>query len=108
MKMTVELPEDLVRELKMRAVREGRKLKDAAAEVLRAGLAAGQPQRGTSHGRGGRARVIIRKDPKTGLPVIQCPHDAPARRMTAAHLRELEYQAQEREDLERHGISVRQ
>ena len=34
MKMTIDLPEHLVREMKLRAIHEGRKLKDIAAEVL--------------------------------------------------------------------------
>ena len=67
MKMTFDLPPDLARQLKLRAVREGRKLKDLAADVLRAGLAAQpvSPQRL-------RPPKIV-KDKKTGLPVIQCP-----------------------------------
>jgi plasmid stability protein len=38
--MTIELPDDLVRAVKLRAVREDRKLKDMVAELLRRGLAA--------------------------------------------------------------------
>lgn len=37
-KTTIELPADLIRQLKMRAVTEDRKLKDVAAEALRRGL----------------------------------------------------------------------
>ena len=40
MKTTLDLPNDLVREIKLKAVHEGRKLKDAMADLLRAGLAA--------------------------------------------------------------------
>ena len=40
MKTTIDLPEDLVREMKFRAVREGRKLREVAEEVFRRGLAA--------------------------------------------------------------------
>ena len=40
MKVTVDLPDDLVRQLKLRAVHEGRKLKEVAAEALRCGLGA--------------------------------------------------------------------
>ena len=39
MKTTVELPDDLVREIESRAEREGRKLQDAVADLLRKGLA---------------------------------------------------------------------
>lgn len=38
MKTTLELPEDLVKEIKLRAVHEGAKLKDLVAALLRAGL----------------------------------------------------------------------
>ena len=35
MKTTLELPGDLVREIKLRALHDGRKLKDAMADLLR-------------------------------------------------------------------------
>lgn len=38
MKTTIDLPEDLVTELKLRATLEKRKMKEVAAEALRAGL----------------------------------------------------------------------
>lgn len=38
MKTTVELPDDLIRAIKIRAVSEGRKLKDLIPELLRRGL----------------------------------------------------------------------
>jgi plasmid stability protein len=38
MKTTLDLPDDLMREVKIRAAQEGRKLKDLLAEVIRAGL----------------------------------------------------------------------
>jgi hypothetical protein len=41
MKTTLDLPDDLVKEVKLRAIHEGRKLKDAVADLLRKGLAAG-------------------------------------------------------------------
>lgn len=65
MKTTFDLPEDLVRELKLRAVRDGRKLKDAAAEILRAGLAVPKSRAKK------RKMAVIIKDRKTGLLVIQ-------------------------------------
>ena len=40
MKTTLDLPPDLVKEMKLLAVHQGKKLKDAAAELLRKGLAA--------------------------------------------------------------------
>ena len=38
-KTTIELPADLIREIKVRAAQEGRKLKDLIPELLRRGLA---------------------------------------------------------------------
>ncbi len=46
MKTTLDLPEDLMREVKIRAVHEQKKLKDAIAEFLRKGLAAGRKRPG--------------------------------------------------------------
>lgn len=71
MKTTIDLPDKLVRELKLRAAREGRKLKDTAAEVLRAGLASPRATRAA------RKPALVVKDPRTGVPVIQCRRAAP-------------------------------
>src|SRR5206468_2147431 len=60
MKATFDLPDELVRQLKLRAARDGRKLKDIAASLLREGLGASTHQKKT-------ARPIVRKDRKTGL-----------------------------------------
>ena len=38
MKTTLDLPDDLMREIKVRAAREDRKLKDLVADLLRRGL----------------------------------------------------------------------
>ncbi len=42
MKTTLDLPDDLMRQVKIRAVHEHKKLKDAIAEFLRKGMAAGK------------------------------------------------------------------
>ena len=62
MKTTFDLPADLVRQLKLRAIHEGRKLKDSVADVLRAGLSVHQTPRLNT--------PKIGKSKKTGLPVI--------------------------------------
>ena len=79
MKTTLDLPDELVRQLKLRALRDGRKLKDAAAEVLRAGLAASSTREADVEQ---PARVV--KDKKTGLPVVQCRRAAPRSRALTA------------------------
>lgn len=40
MKTTLDLPADLVHQVKLRALHEGKKLKEAVAELLRRGLSA--------------------------------------------------------------------
>jgi plasmid stability protein len=45
MKTTLDLPDDLMRKVKIRAVHEHKKLKDTIAELLRKGIAAGNPRR---------------------------------------------------------------
>lgn len=43
MKTTLELPDDLMRRIKLRAVHRNRKLKDEIAQLLEAGMAAVPP-----------------------------------------------------------------
>jgi len=45
MKTTLDLPDELMREVKIRAVHEHKKLKDTIAELLRKGIAAGRARR---------------------------------------------------------------
>ncbi len=59
MKTTLDLPTDLVREMKLRAAHEGRKLRDVATEIFRRGLS--QP---VLQGETARHRVK--------LPLIEC------------------------------------
>lgn len=68
MKTTLDLPDILMKQVKLRALQEGRKLKDAVADLLRKGLAVGAQSLEQSQ------RPVITKDRKTGLPVIAC-HD---------------------------------
>lgn len=63
MKTTLELPDDVVRAVKIRAVQENRKLKDMIADLLRRGLA--QEPRVSA---GIRSRVK--------LPLVECAHPA--------------------------------
>lgn len=63
MKATFELPEALLREIKLRAVRDGKKLKELVEDLLRKGLSA-------SLAPGEQRKSRIGKDPRTGLPII--------------------------------------
>jgi len=67
MKTTLDLPEDLVRAVKLRAVMENRKLKDAIADLLRRGLS--QKAKTPRH--------------RVELPLVRCSRDArPGEEMT--------------------------
>ena len=77
MKTTLDLPDALVKQVKLRAVRQGRKLKDAIAELLRKGLAA------TTDDEPEAPAPVIATDRKTGLPVVMCKQAAaPEEEMT--------------------------
>jgi len=63
MKTTLDLPDGLMRAIKMRAVRENRKLKNLIAELLRRGLAL-QTERAGERGH------------RVALPLIRVAHSA--------------------------------
>ena len=76
MKISLDLPDALVKQVKAHARGAGWKLKDAIAELLRRGLAAQEPEAGGEAAAIGQSKV-------TGLPVIQCKHPAaPGEEMT--------------------------
>ncbi len=100
MKTTFDLPPDLVRELKLRAVHEGRKLKDLTADLLRRGLAGSEP---AARSQPPKPKIEIQAN---GLPVVRCAVNAPAKRMTADQLLALERQSLDQEDLRRTGHAL--
>jgi hypothetical protein len=62
MKTTLDLPDDVMRAVKIRAVEENRRLKDTIADLLRRGLAGGP--------------APVRK--RVRLPLVECAHEAGA------------------------------
>jgi plasmid stability protein len=69
MKTTLDLPDDLMREVKIRAVRENRKLKEAVADLLRRGLSQRRSEPKVRH--------------RVALPIVECAHEArPGEEMT--------------------------
>jgi hypothetical protein len=69
-KTTLELPEELMRAVKIRAVNDGRKLKDVVADLIRRGLSH-EPEAA------GGARHEVH------LPLVECAHVArPEEEMT--------------------------
>jgi hypothetical protein len=65
MKATLDLPGDLIKEMKLRAVHGDRKFKDVVADTIRRGLAAPEPPPAS----------VLRHRVK--LPIIQAPPGAP-------------------------------
>ena len=63
MKTTLDLPDDVVRAVKIRAVQENRKLKDMITDLLRRGLDQ-EPQ----------APNAVRS--RVQLPLVECAHEA--------------------------------
>jgi len=63
MKTTLELPDELMRAVKIRAVNEGRRIKDVMAELIRRGLE--QPV---------EPRPVVISSVK--LPLVRCAHRA--------------------------------
>lgn len=96
MKTTLDLPEDLMREVKLRAVMQRRPLKDLVAELLRQGM--GMAQSASPSPPPADSLVQIGAN---GLPVIKCNAKAPARRMRIKKLLALEQAALADEDMKR-------
>jgi hypothetical protein len=91
-KTTLDLPEDLVQELKLRSVHERKKLKDVAAQVLRRGLGISSP-------------AVARKK-EISFPLFESGPDAPASKMTAEELIALEQRVVAEEDVKRGGLPL--
>lgn len=72
MQTTLDLPDALVSEIKLRAEHKRQDLKDAIEELLRQGLAASSKDPGVL------APPVVKTHPKTGLPYVECPHAASA------------------------------
>ena len=101
MKTTLDLPDELIREVKLRAVVQGRTVKDLVAEFLRHGLGLTPPTRPDAP----EADSLVEIGPQ-GLPLIRCRKDAPSTRMSVKKLLNLERAAQVAEDIERAGKPV--
>jgi hypothetical protein len=101
-KTTLDLPDDLVRRMKIRAVEAGIPLKRLVTELLRQSLnAAALPPPGPSLP--DAEHVMLNEK---GFPVIRCGPNAPASRMTAEQLVALEHQTLLEEDTRRAGGSL--
>ena len=92
MKSTLDLPDDLMRQVKLRAVNENRRIKDVVADLLRRALIL-QPD--SSPVPSARRRV--------NLPIIPAPPGAPKLDLTPERIHQLEIEA----EMERHDTSLR-
>jgi len=83
-KITIDLPNDLVREIELRAVNEGRKLREVVTDLLRFGLEQGAPFSKASSPQKG----------KIAIPFFPTSPDAPATQMNIDALIVLEQASQ--------------
>lgn len=91
MKTTLELPDPLMRQVKIRAASQGRKLKDIVSELIQHGLEFTGKSKSS-------ASPVVEKDKKRGLPVLKAIPDAPATQLTAEQLLALEKSVLEEDD----------
>lgn len=101
MKTTLDLPDELVREVKLRAVTQGRTVKDLVADLLSRGLGLMPLERSAVPRAGSRVEIG-----EQGLPLIRCAPDAPASRMSPEDLLALEQETQTGEDRKRAGLAI--
>jgi len=101
MKTTLDLPDEIVREMKLRAVMQGRTLRDLATEFLRQGLGMAAPRQALAPAPD--APFEISAD---GMPIFRGGANAPARHMSLEQLLQLEQDALYSEDMQRAGLSV--
>lgn len=99
-KTTFDLPDELIQEVKLRAVTQRRTVKDLMTEILRQAL--GIPSSAPAP----KAAGGMVQTGESGIPVIRCHPRAPARKMSVNALLKLERESQTQEDLRRAGIPL--
>ena len=101
MKTTLDLPEEIVREMKLRALMQGRTLRDLAADFLRQGLGMAAPR---------QASPLSQDSPfdlgADGIPIFRGKPNAPAQQMGIEDLLKLEQDALTSEDMQRARFPV--
>lgn len=99
MKTTLDLPDDLMREIKIRAATQGKKLKDVMAETLRSGLF---PESSPPE----KPKPTISKHPVLGFPIVECGPNPPVSQMAIEEILKIEQDALAADDLRRAGLAV--
>lgn len=100
MKTTIDLPDEIVLELKLRAVMQGRTVKDLVADLLRESLGLDKQDKQDRP----QADAHIQID-EHGFPSFRYASTAVASDMTIEELLKLEQGVVQMEDLQRAGIS---
>lgn len=104
MKTTLDLPDDLIREAKLRALIQGRTLRDLVADFLRQGLGRVPPVPSALPSPASMVKIG-----SNGLPVIRCRPHAKAGKASTASLQallNLEQLAQTELDMQHAGRTV--
>jgi plasmid stability protein len=101
-KTTLELPDDLVREIKLQAVMHDRSFKELVTELLRRGLSAEITVPPKVKPTASDARIVIDAD---GLPTFRTRSDATKPMISIEDAQALEQRALEAEDTQRAGLS---
>ncbi len=96
MKTTLDLPMELVREIKIRAAHEGRKIKDVATTLITAGMSVESVRTSVPRPRKGSLK----------FPLFGCAKNAAARRMSIGEILALEQGTQTQDDIERLSLSL--
>lgn len=98
MKTTLDLPDPLMRRVKIRAASESRKLKDVIAELLEKGMDSFPAERMTE----GEAGYVI--DPGTGMAMARTLNIPGIKPPTLEEAKAMIEQINEEEDLHRAGL----
>src|SRR4051794_18967686 len=98
MTTTLELPDDVLRAVRLRAQRDGRGFSESVTDLLRDALALPSPPLPIDVL---LPSPVMKINPVTGLPCFEGSPDAPAQRMTIAEPLALEQQSLYEEDLAR-------
>jgi hypothetical protein len=98
MKTTLDLPDELMRGMKIRAATQGRKLKDVVADAIRESL-------GSKPDAHAEAPPLVISRSASGFPYIQCRPASDKTPPSSAQLQRLIEESELEEDLRRAGIS---
>lgn len=101
MKTTLDLPDELIRAVKLRAVVQRRTLKDLVADMLRQGLGITAVRQTEAPASGSMVEIGA-----GGLPVIRCHAGAPAANASVEELLKLEQLSQLEQDLRSARLTV--